>query len=144
MYTKYSSDEILDAYITQSQATYSPITKLVEEKIKEGIIIEGYQITPELIHQLTKKYEVENIRAIILTKNKVDDIVETARASKEEKDWFINKTTDPAIHTKIAEMLSKYSDYLESEAGKYNIKTESYSGDFESQINSALSTILGV
>lgn len=139
MYTDYTADEILSAYVIQSKTSWDAISMLVECMIcdKETIIIEGHQIHPKLISELTEKYGEQSIRAIILTKGDVNQIVETARKGQSDNDWFIKKSINPEIHYKIGEMLSKYSNYFSEEAKKYEIAEMGYKGNFEDQLNLA-------
>ncbi|MDO8649882.1 MAG: hypothetical protein Q7K33_01040 [Candidatus Berkelbacteria bacterium] len=143
MYLQFTTSEILDAYITQSKSTWKAVATLVECMVKddEDLIIEGHQIHPELIDELVTS--AKQIRSIVLIKNKVTDIVETARASQEKNDWFLKRTVDPNIHLKIAEMIAGYSKYYQSEAVKYNLPVVEYKGDFENQITVALNSLLG-
>lgn len=145
MYTNYTADEIFDAYVTQSKTTWDAISVLAECMIqdKEAIIIEGHQIHPKLMSDLIKRFGEQNIRAVVLSKNNIDQIVETARKSEDGNDWFIKKTTDPEIHYKIAEMLSKYSDYFSKEAKKYELAEVDYQGDFENQLKLAQEKLVG-
>lgn len=139
MYTEFSADQICDAYIAQSKVTRKAVSMLIECMISdgEGIIIEGHQLHPELMDELAKNFGAKNIRAVVLIKNNVDQIVETARAGKETNDWFIKKTTDPTIHYKIAEMIAKYSDYFKSESTRFSIETVDYEGNFDNQLDKA-------
>ena len=140
MYSKLSAESIRDSYIIQSKATWQAITTLVKCTIdnNEEIIIEGHQLHPELISRLAREHGKENIRSIILIKNNVDQIVETARANHDEMDWFITKTQDPSIYFKIAEMISSYSGFYQSESTKYDIAAIVYKDSFEDQIDSAI------
>jgi 2-phosphoglycerate kinase len=136
MYSKYSAEEISAAYIAQSKASWVAVETLIACMLADGqsIIIEGHQLHPELIAKIIQENGRDNIKAVVLTKTNVDDIVETSRKSKEINDWFIQKTSDENIHYKIAEMLSKYSIFYSSEAKKYDVEEINYRGNFEEQI----------
>lgn len=144
MYSNYTAEEISDAYIAQSKTTWEAISTLIECMIKddEAIIVEGHQIHPELARRFIKNLGIQNIRAVVLSKNSIEQIVETARKSQAKNDWFIKKTDNPEIHFKIAEMLSMYSDYFSKEANKYDISEVAYAGDFEGQLESAEQKLL--
>jgi len=143
MYMQFTTTAILDAYITQSKSTWKAVATLVKCMVadEEDLIIEGHQIHPELINELVTP--TNQIRSIVLIKNYVADIVETARASKEKNDWFLKRTVDPNIHLKIAEMIAGYSKYYQSESIKYHLHAVEYQGDFENQITVALNSFLG-
>lgn len=144
MYSKYSTDEILNAYLVQSKVSWKAVETLVKCMLcdDQSIIIEGHQLHPELISKIIKETNGESIKSVTLTKTDVDDIVETSRKSKEINDWFITKTANPEIHHKIAKMISKYSLFFSTEANKYRINDVAYNGNFEKQIITAQKALL--
>jgi len=144
MYTRYSANQILEAYIVQSKAIWKGIEALIECMISDNqdLIIEGHQLHPTFIKQLIDKYP-SNVKALILSKSNVEHIVETARLGKDQNDWFLKKSKSPDIHFKIAEMIAKYSDFYSAEALNNSIDNVEYKKSFEDQINEALGILIG-
>ena len=70
-YSKNSSQEIVKNYIIQGESTYNAISMIVETYIvdKDDIIVEGYQVTPEIANIILKKFGKKNIKIVFLTKH---------------------------------------------------------------------------
>lgn len=145
MYTKYNPKEIKNAYIKQAKASWKAISTLIDCKIREGnnFIIEGHQLHPKLIFDLTKKYGKENIRSLILTRFSVNKIIEGCLKNKAKNDWFIQKTKENKTYYKMAEMIKEYSYFFEKEAKKYKIDIANVDTNFLDQINQSIKLLQG-
>jgi len=131
MYSRYTTEQIKKAYIDQAGSSWEVIETLIEYLIGEDqdYIIEGYQIAPKLVAKLQKKFG-DKIRGVFLTRHSVEKIVEDAKKSTSNSDWFISKTKDEATYPKIALMIAKYGDYIRKEAEKYNYNSFNMDVDF--------------
>ena len=140
MYSVYSAKQIVNLYIKQAKASWKAIETMVECEISNGhdYVIEGFQLHPQLMNRLVKKYGKKNITPIVLTRFDCDGIVSGCLKHKAKSDWFIEKTKDSDIYPKIAKMIQVYSEIFEKEAKKFKIKVISVDGDFPKQIKEVL------
>lgn len=113
-------------------------TQLID---KDSYIVEGYQVTPELVDEIIKKFGKEKIRAIFLVKHDETKFIEDIHKSSTPNDWIIRKTKEENTFFRIARMISGYSKYFESEAKKYNFTVLNMDQDFENQIEKAISLL---
>lgn len=141
MYNNYSAKEITDLYIKQAQTVFAGIKMFVEYSIKEGhdYIIEGHQIHPELIKELQQEYGEENIKSVVLLRNKVEKIVQDGKKNKAQNDWFIQKTENEETYYKIAEMIKIYSRFFQSEAEKYGLPYYNMDNNFQESLAEVVS-----
>jgi 2-phosphoglycerate kinase len=143
MYTKYTSEEIMAAYLTQGASVWQSIELFIDSLIGEDIdyIVEGYQISPHKVAELQKKYP-KQVRSIFLVKEDPAKILSGALAHTAENDWFKTKTTDPEIYTKICEMLSLFGKQMKKEATASKLKVINTDIDFALQIRNAYSYLV--
>lgn len=122
MYTRYSDQEIVDAYIRQGKTSWKAIDAFVADCINEShdFILEGHQIHPQLIANL-KKYYPKNIQAIVLVKRDEALLIEGFEKNTAKSDWVVQKTKDKKIYIKIARMLSCFGERIEKEAKKVHV-----------------------
>ena len=66
-------------------------TQLID---KDSYIVEGYQVTPELVDEIIKKFGKEKIRAIFLVKHDETKFIEDIHKSSTPNDWIIRKTKE--------------------------------------------------
>jgi 2-phosphoglycerate kinase len=134
-----SVEDIVNAYIKQGKTSYRSISVLVETQIVDidDYIIEGYHITPELVDKIISEFGADKI--IFLVKNDEIEFLQNIQKSTTPNDWIINNTKKPETFSKIAQMIISYSKYFESEAKKYNFKTNSTDQDFNQKLNQILS-----
>lgn len=140
-YNKYSTKEIVDAYIKQGKTSYDAIEMFALSEITDGndFSIEGYQVTPELANKLIDKYGGDKIKALFLCKNDKKALINNFTRSKTPNDWILAKTKNQDIvFPKIADMISIYSKYFQIEAGKYNFRLFDMDEDFVKQIDKAI------
>jgi hypothetical protein len=90
---------------------------------------------------MKKKYGKTNFKEMFLIKKSNVNALETIRASKDEDDCVHTKTTNQNIHNKIADFIVLYSDYIEKECNKYQLKHLDYTGSLDSHLNSAISEL---
>ena len=140
MYNKYSAKEITELYIEQSKISFPAIKMVAEVSLIEGhdYIIEGHQIHPKLIREIITKFGKDNIRALVMTRFNIKEIVDGCKKYKAKNDWFIQKTKNKETYNKIANMIGKYSKYFEREARKNKINIVNMDNDFKKQINKAI------
>lgn len=139
MYTRFTAEQIANAYIQQAKASWLAIRVCIQCKLAEhaDLILEGHQIHPELIAQLQTEFGPENIRSIVLYRTNQHYCLEDCRKSTAEDDWFIKKTQNPDIHEKIAAMIVWYGKFMQQQAYEFKIPCINLDYGFD-QINSAL------
>ncbi len=142
-YDKYSDKEILEAYVKQWQTTYNAIemVTICELTEKNDFIIEGYHITPELVHRLIKKYWEEEIRYIFLVKIDKEEFIKNIKKSATSNDWIIEKTKNEETYGRIAKMICRYSKYFKHQARSYWCVIHYMDEDFENKIDSLVDFI---
>lgn len=145
LYSKYTPAQVAKAYIQQARASWRAIEVLVSVSDKEGcdLIIEGHQIHPSLIAKLQRKYP-KAIKAVVLTRFDGEKIVSEARKNKAKNDWFLQKTSNQAIHYKTADMIIVYSVFFSKEAKKHKIKRFDMDEHFHKHVESLASWFVGV
>ncbi|KKP41149.1 MAG: hypothetical protein UR31_C0036G0007 [Parcubacteria group bacterium GW2011_GWA2_33_14] len=133
---EYTSKEIVKLYTTQAKVTYGAIDMVSICEITDGndYIIEGYQVEPQLVSALYKKYGAENFKAVFLIKKDISKFVEDLRKSTTPNDWIIEKTKYEETYGKIAKMISEYGSYFEAEATKYEFKVFNMDEDFDKKL----------
>jgi ABC-type Zn uptake system ZnuABC Zn-binding protein ZnuA len=109
---------------------------------KDDIIVEGYQVTPEIVEKIIKKFGKKNIQSIFLVKHDEKKFVKDLHKSTTPNDWIIRKTKEEATFHKIAKMISEYSKYFEKEAKKYKFTVFTMDQDFEKQIKKAIQLLI--
>ncbi|MFA6410465.1 MAG: hypothetical protein WCW26_02715 [Candidatus Buchananbacteria bacterium] len=138
MYEKYSTKNITDVYIKQSETSWQAIKIMAKCAIQEehGLIIEGHQIHPKLISQLKKEFT--EVKGIIVVRTDLKAIVLGALKNKFKKDWFIKNTKNPETYQKMGLMIKNYSQYFVKESKKYNIKIINTQTGFRKQVKLAV------
>ena len=143
LYTKHSSNSIVKWYINQGKTSYKAISMIAETYLidKDDIIVEGYQVTPEIVEKIIKKFGKKNIQAIFLVKHDEKKFVKDIHKSTTPNDWIIRKTKEEDTFHKIAKMIAEYSKYFEKEAKKHKFTVFAMDQDFEKQIKKAIQVL---
>lgn len=136
-YSKHSAKEIIKNYVKQGKATYDAISMMAETYLvdEDDFIVEGYQITPEIVNRILKKFGKEHIKAVFLIKCDEQKFIQDIHKSTTPNDWIIRKTKDEATYGKIAKMISEYSNYFEKEGEKYRLTVFNMDNSFKEQLN---------
>ncbi len=135
-YSGHSARKIIQNYIAQGKSTYSAISMMVETSLadKEDFIVEGYQVTPEIVDRIFKKFGKERLRAVFLVRHDEAKFIRDIHKSTTPNDWILRKTKNHATYGKIAKMINAYSHYFEKEAQKYGFKVFNMDDDFKKQL----------
>lgn len=144
MYSKYTSKEIMLAYIKQAKACWKAVETLIECELKDGndFIVEGAQLQPELVFKLQSKFGKENFKVIFLIKTDSALIVDGARKNIAKSDWFLQKTKNPETHIRIASMIALYGQWFKKQTEKFNMLVVNTQVDFEKQMKRVLKQIV--
>lgn len=136
-YSEHSPEEIVKSYIAQGETTYDAISMMAETYLtdKDDFIVEGYQVTPEIVDRIFKKFGKEHVKAVFLVKYDEQKFVQDIHKSTTPNDWILRKTKDETTFGKIAKMIAEYSRYFEQEAKKYGLQIFNMDNDFSEQLN---------
>ncbi len=140
-YAAHSPEIIVQNYIEQGKATNKAIRMMVETYLadEDDFIIEGYQVTPEIVQEIKEEFRNEQIRSVFLVRNDEVKFLEDINKSTTPNDWILRRTKDKKTTLpKIARMVSIYSKYFEEEANKYHLPLFHMDMDFDG----AMSTII--
>jgi len=102
---------------------------------KDDFIVEGYQVTPEIVDRVFKKFGQEHIKAVFLVKYDEQKFIQDIHKSTTPNDWILRKTKNEDTYELIAKMIVGYSRYFEKEAKKYRFKIFNMDNEFENQLN---------
>ncbi len=139
LYATYSIQEVIDASQKQGVSCYKAIEIMALSNAE--YIIEGHQVTPELLEKLiSQNGKNKDIKGIFLTKTNKEKLVQDFTKNPfPEEDWIIKGTKDRnKTFPKIAQMIAAYSKYFETEAKKYGFKVFNMNDDFDNQIDKAI------
>lgn len=139
LYTHYTPEAIVQGYVEQSRATYDAISMMAETYLtdEDDFIVEGYQVTPEIVSRILKKFGSEHIRTAFLLKRNEGKMLEDFHKSTTPNDWILRKTKEEATFAKIARMIAVYSDYIQQEAKKYDLPLLEMDADFTASLEKA-------
>jgi len=132
-YAQYTPQQIVQDYITQGKATDAAITMMAETYLtdKDDFIVEGYQVTPDLVKSIFKKFSREHIKAVFLVRKDEPQFVRDIHQSTTPNDWILRKTKNEDTFKKVAHMVAEYSQYFEQEAKKYDLPVFRMDANFE-------------
>lgn len=137
MYSKYTPQEIADAYSKQAETVSEAIKTFVEFAEADGFdfILEGYYITPKVIKEIKEAgFDVE---ALILVNTNTEEIVDRCRNSDVDSDWVRDKTNNEETYSKIGEMVTLYSEKFIKEAEEFDFKYIDTGSDFSNKFKEA-------
>ena len=142
-YSKYSTEEIIEAYKLQAKTSYDAIDMFSICEITDGndFIIEGYHVEPDLIATLNSKYP-NKIKSIFLIKSDQAKFITDIKKSTTPNDWIIARTHKEETYGKIAKMICEYGDYFKSEAEESELKVLNMDSDFDKRIEEAMKYLI--
>jgi 2-phosphoglycerate kinase len=135
-YSEHSSQQIVKNYIAQGKTTYDAISMMTETYLtdKDDFIVEGYQVTPEIVDAIFKKFDREHIKTVFLVKYDEQKFIQDIHKSTTPNDWIIRKTKNKGTFGLIAKMIAEYSHYFDTEAKKYGLSVFNMDEDFDKQL----------
>ncbi|MCK5413567.1 MAG: AAA family ATPase [Candidatus Pacebacteria bacterium] len=142
-YTKYSSNEIIEAYRQQARTVYRAIDMFAICEITDGnnFIIEGYHIEPELVDELNEKYP-NKVKSIFLVKLDREKFIFDIRESTTPNDWIVARTKKEETYQKIADMICEYGHIIEKESKKYSFNVIKMDNNFSKKIYLAINYLI--
>jgi 2-oxo-4-hydroxy-4-carboxy--5-ureidoimidazoline (OHCU) decarboxylase len=85
---------------------------------------------------------IKKIRAVFLTKKNEAEFVKNIHKSTTPNDWILRRTKKESTFSKIAKMVSMYSNYFEKNAKKHNFKVLNTDYNFDETIDEAISYLV--
>lgn len=142
-YAEHSSADIVKNYIAQGKTSEKAIRMMAEtyRADENDCIVEGYQVTPDIVDALIQQYGVGHIKSAFLVKHDTQKFIEDVHKSTTPNDWILRKTKNEDTFVRIAEMVSAYSDYFEQEAKKYNLPVWVTDADFEDALQKIMDSM---
>ncbi len=137
MYTRYSTEEIVDAYIQNGKSLAQAITTFIDCEFSYGhdYILEGHHIHPALIIELQKKYPVTSV---FLGRRDVETTLKAITENTLPTDWVVRKTKHETTYPLIAKMLCAFSAYIESESTQHATSYVVVDSSFEATIQTTV------
>ena len=145
-YGWHTVESIVDAYIRQAKTSYRAISMLAECTFVEkddDVIVEGYQVTPEITDTICARFGADNVRSIFLIKRDERQFLHDIRKSSGKNDWILKEDNTQETLIRIAKMVSVFSDYFEAEARKYRFPLLNMDNGFEPKIEDAIESLVG-
>ena len=138
-YSKYSMEEIIEAYQQQAKTVYEAIDMFTICEITDGndFIVEGYHVEPELVADLNSKYP-NKVKSVFLIKSDEEKFVADIEKTTTPNDWIIARTDREATYKKIAKMICEYGKSFEKKSKKHGFKVLNMDDDFDNQISEAI------
>jgi len=135
LYGTYSTEEIVSSYLHQGETIEKAISVFVDYTVHEGwdYVIEGYQVTPKILSELTKKYP--EVEAVVLINTNSNETLKRSKASEVQSDWVRDKTTSEETLEKIGHMISHYSGVLSEQCNEYGVKVVDMNENFEEKFD---------
>ena len=136
LYANYSPEQIVGFYDIQAKAIWPGLQAFIKYAVhdKQDFIVEGYQITPELISQLDEETK-KSITPVFIYKKDVADIEEGIKKNVDPGDWLIKNTQDSEIFGKVAAMISLYGEKTLRESQNLGISAFCMDGDFKTRVD---------
>lgn len=143
-YLLHTAEEIVRGYVEQSKATYDAISMMAETYLtdEDDFIVEGYQVTPEIVSRILKKFGNEHIKSAFLLKKNEVQLLEDFHKSTTPNDWILRKTKNEATFAKIARMIAVYACHIEQEARKYDLPTLEMDAGFTASLCKAMNYLV--
>ncbi len=134
-FSQYTSDEIVSFYHTQAESVWPGLSAFIKYAVHDGqdFILDGYQITPELINKLDEVTR-EKVKPVFLYKSDLVDIEAGFKKNDESGDWLIKNTHDEETYLKAAEMVEVFGARTKNEAQSYNFPVFNMDGNFDEKV----------
>ncbi|MDP7247090.1 MAG: hypothetical protein QF741_00505 [Candidatus Peribacteraceae bacterium] len=139
---KYSAEQIVAAYVDQGRSTWESIKAMVNYGIslRDNIVIEGYQITPNFLNELLNEENSMSVRAVFLLKEDERSIVAGWEEGAPNNDWLL-KDSNKETQKKYAHITALHGKATREDSEKFGFDYFNMDTDFSSQLVNALACI---
>lgn len=140
MYTKYTPEQIVDAYFEQGKSLALGIESFITDEAlyHHNYILEGHHIHPELVSRLEKNFD---LKAIFVGREDVAQTLEAITQNPQENDWVITKTSNTETYPLIAKMLTTFSARIKKETEENNYPYFSMDHNFKETVRSIVKEV---
>jgi 2-phosphoglycerate kinase len=139
-FATYTAAQIIVNYRTKAATVWPGLRAFCEYALiqRHPMVLDGYQLEPRFIRELLGAYQQHSIAAVVLTRTRVEHICADLARTTDPEDWVGQSTTQPITFTRIAEMVSQYSQFFSAEAARYQIASFDMDAGFHDQIAQAV------
>lgn len=136
MYERYSSAEIVNAYLNQGKSLERALEAFLESEAQHdhSYILEGYHATPSLVAKLKDHFEIQSI---FLGREDKEDIRESIITDKGSGNWVMGKTEKTETFDKITDMIAVFSEKIRQEAQNNNQQYYPMDGNLKDKLDNA-------
>ena len=136
-FERYSSEEIVNVYLKQSETCWPGIRNFINYAIEDEhqLILEGWQILPHLLQEVPSAKRMDKVQVKYLYKTDVRQIVAGLKANKAENDWVLKNTKEEISFTRIAQMISHFGQRINEEASRYGFEAVNMDVGFARKIS---------
>jgi 2-phosphoglycerate kinase len=141
LYLEHTSADVLAAHKAEARASWPFLKAWIERQIKFfpnlNLILEGYQLTPELIQELLAKHP-NQIKYCLLVQTNPETILRSIQADSSPGNWA--SKPDYTAHTRqsISLTISLIGQFITEQAQKYSLDLVNTELNFEQAITGAI------
>ena len=142
-YARYPTEQIFNFYLRQAETYWAGVESFIKYAIEDehDLILEGWQILPNLLRTMVTPENRDRMRIIFLYKLNVERIISGLKANSAKIDWVLRNTKEENTFPAIAKMISHFGGYIEQEAKEYNFRSINTESNFEQKIKESLESI---
>jgi 2-phosphoglycerate kinase len=139
-FATYTAAQIIVNYRTKAATVWPGLRAFCEYALmqRHPMVLDGYQLEPRFIHELIEAYPQHSIAAAVLTRTQAARIRADLARTTDSEDWVGQSTTQPITFSRIAEMVSQYSQFFSAEAARYQLASFDMDAGFHDQIAQAV------
>jgi 2-phosphoglycerate kinase len=122
-FATYTASQVIANYRTKAATVWPGLRAFCEYALfqRHPMVLDGYQLEPRFVHELIEAHPQFSIAAVVLTRMHVERIRDDLITTTAPEDWVGQSTTQAITFTRIAEMVSQYSQYFSAEAACYQL-----------------------
>lgn len=137
VYETFTIDQIVEAFLSQAKTIHRAIKGFVDQANDEGwdYIIEGFHLTPDLIHDLTKQNP--DIRAITLISKHSKETIKRSLGSNAKSDWLRDRVKNKETYPKIEIMINSFSNEIDTQSEGLGLKVIDVTDNLERYLDEA-------
>lgn len=145
LYATHSVDEVVAAYITQSQTYWPGFRDLMNYFLREkkDYILEGHILHPQFLQEILDQGNQGALEIIFVYKRDPKVIQAHLQKNQTAHDWALERTKEPETFAKLSAVIGVYGQYLKNEAEKCDFPTVELDQHFEQKINEVMGLLAG-
>ncbi len=138
-----TSDELTRLQLIEAASLWPELDEVIRKAIAidEPLVIEGVHLIPEYVDRLIAEFGPRRIRAVFVGSRDVADVAEGIAKNTSSDNWM--KDANPEVISQLAAFVAAFSAHIKTEAERNRLKYEERTKDFEGDIKTILSMVLG-